>query len=244
MTEQTTATPAHAPDHASIVAQLYARLDHVTKRLGAYVAKHGMMDDREDETFAFAGVALGMARESGLIEEDGSFSESFGIVPIDDEFRQIADPVISDDLVNAGMEVCDRMHEDHLADQLDDNLGRPRDPERADWDDGMLCIGIYRAMVRQARSRPHVCRLDASGADDWTEVMATSHKDAARVFAMRTFHANEGEWMGGKITVALDPEFAVLFGEDFDVTLDFDDTENRDLRAVAVRCAEQRALAG
>lgn len=244
MTEQNSATPAHAPDHASIVAHLYSNLEHVTRRLGTYVAKHGMMDDREDETFAFASVALDAARQSGLIEEDGSFSESFGIVPVDDEFRQIADPVISDDLVNAGMEVCDRMHEDHLADQLDDNLGRPHDPERADWDDGMLCVGIYRAMVRQARSRPYHCRLDTSGAEEWTRVSATSNKDAARVFAMLTFHANEGEWMGGKVTVALDPEFAVLFAEDFDVTLDFDETPNRDLRAVAVRCSEQSALAG
>lgn len=244
MTEQTSATPAHAPDHASIVAHLYTSLEHVTKRLGAYVAKHGMMDDREDETFAFASVALDAARQSGLIEEDGSFSESFGIVPVDDEFRQIADPVISDELVNAGMEVCDRQFADHIADLADDAAGRPRDPERADWDDGMLCVGIYRAMVRRARSRPYHCRLDISGTEEWTRVSATSHKDAARVFAMLTFHANEGEWMGGKVVVALDPEFAALFGEDFDVTLDFDDTENRDLRAVAVRCAEQRALAG
>jgi hypothetical protein len=242
MTDQTPGTPAPFHDHAAIVQQLYARLLSTTKRLGAYVDAHGELSDREDETFAFAGVALGMARESGLIEEDGSFSERFGIVPLDDEFRQIADPIIPDDLVHAGMEVCDRMHADHMADAADEAAGRNPDPDRTDWDDGMLCVGIYRAMTRRARCRPVHCRLETSAADDWTEVSATSYRDAARVFGTAIFHAAEGEWMGGKVIVVNDPEFAAIFGEDFDVTIDFDDTENRDLRATAVRCAVQSAL--
>jgi len=242
MTDQTPQAPAFAHDHAAIVQQLYVRLLSVTKRLGDYVEKHGEMDDRENETFAFAGVALGMARESGLIEEDGSFSERFAIVPLDDEFRQIADAIIPEDMIEAGMKVCDRMHADHMADAADEREGRDPDPERADWDDGMLCVGIYRAMVRQARSRPHHCRLETSASNDWTVVSATSYKDAARVFAVATFHAAEGEWMGGKVVVCHDPEFAIIFGEDFDVTIDFDDTENRDLRATATRCETQTAL--
>lgn len=242
MTDQTPQAPAAAHDHAAIVQQLYARLLSTTKRLNAYVEAHGEMSDREDETFAFAAVALGMARESGLIEEDGSFSERFGIVPLDDEFRQIADPIISDDLIEAGMQVCDRMHADHMADEADEEAGRDHDPKRADWDDGMLCVGIYRAMTRQARSRPFHCRLETTASDEWTVVSATSYKDAARVFAVATFHAAEGEWMGGKVIVAPDPEFAIIFGEDFDVTIDFDDTDNRDLRAIAVRCETQTAL--
>lgn len=237
-------TSPHGTDLTIIVEQLHARLKHATSRLGDYVKAHGMLCDRDDEVFAFAGVALGMATESGLIDADGSFSERFAIVPMDDEFRQIADPVLPNEMIEAGMKVCDLMHADHMADAEDERAGRDRDPERADWDDGMLCVGIYRAMVRQARSRPHHCRLETSDRDDWTVVSGTSHKDAARVFAVETFRSSEGEWMGGKVTVAEDPFLAILFGEDFDVTIGFDETGNRDLRAVAVHCGRDAPVAG
>jgi hypothetical protein len=244
MTDQTPQAPAPFHDHAAIVQQLYARLLNTAKRLNAYVEAHGELSDREDETFAFAGVALGMARESGLIEEEGSFSERFAIVPLDDEFRQLADPVLPDDMIEAGMKVHDRMLADHRDDHEDERAKRDRDPERTDWDGGMLCVGIYRAMVRQARSRAYHCRLETSDRDDWTVVSGTSHEDAARVFAIEAFRSSEGEWMGGKVTVAEDPFLAILFDEDFDVTIGFDDTENRDLRAVAVRCGRDAPVAG
>jgi hypothetical protein len=94
-------------------------------------------------------------------------------------------------------------------------------------------------MTRSSRERAYACALEIDDRGSYTEVQATSPMDAARVFALRTFHANEGEWMGGNVMVLQMPlgdgqpdlTFTV-FGGRYDTTIEF--PADRDPYATAV----------
>jgi len=65
--------------------------------------------------------------------------EGFVAVQRDDNARPMSDSLLPHDVIMAGVAVCDQMHEDN-ANYI---AG-----ETTDWDDGMLCVGIYRAMIQ------------------------------------------------------------------------------------------------
>jgi hypothetical protein len=215
--------------HEDIVAELHKRLETTLKRLSAHIEAHGMLDDREDETLAMGALALQEARDGGLIV-DGGFNAMLGIVPLDDETASVADSNLVDTMIGAGIDVLERV--DH------DNANYVSGVT-TDWDQGMVAVAVYRAMTRSSRERAYACALEIDDRGSYTEVQATSPMDAARVFALRTFHANEGEWMGGNVMVLQMPlgdgqpdlTFTV-FGGRYDTTIEF--PADRDPYATAV----------
>ncbi len=212
-----TDTAVHRP-HEDIVADLHKRLETTLKRLSAHIEANGMLDDREDETLALGAIALQEAREAGLIV-DGAFSTTLGIVPLDDETREFSDSVLDSRMISAGEAVLDRVDHDN-ANYISGTT--------IDWDQGMVAVAVFRAMTRASRSRTYACQLEIDDRGDYTEVEATGPEDAARVFALRTFHENKGEWMGGRVMVlqmpmgdaAPDLSFTV-FGGRYDTDIQF-----------------------
>lgn len=225
-------SPLAATPLEDVVAELYKRLQSTLVRLSAHVEAHGMLDPREDETLAIGSVALLQARESGLIDEDGRFNDMMGIVPLDDETRSVSDTSLVDAMIAAGTEVLDRV--DH------DNANYVSGVT-TDWDQGMVAVAVYRAMTRSSRERDYACALEIDRADQ-VVVQATSPLDAARVYAMQTFHAHEGEWMGGTVMVLQMPlgdapneELFRVVGGRFDTDIRF--PADRDAYATAVPLA-------
>ena len=228
--------PSPTQPAETVVAELYKRLDSTLSRLSAHIAAHGMLDDREDETLAFGVLALKEAREAGIITAEGGFNNMMGIVPLDDETRDFADSMLDDTMIGAGMDALERIAKDG-ADHEQEIPG-----ERPDWDQGMVAVAIYRAMTRSSRLRPYACVLEIDDRETFTQVEGTSPQDAARVFAMRTFHANEGEWMGGQVMVLqmplgdCSPDLAFnVFGGRYDTTIEF--PSDRNPHATAERVA-------
>ncbi len=223
-----------AHEHARVVAMLAENLERVTKRLSAYVAAHGPLSDREDETFGMAAIALDMARggTNPLIDGNGGFSKSLVIVPLDDDERAFSDTSLPDDMVAAGMDVLER---------VDDDLNEYVSTVTPDWDDGMAAVAVYRAMVRAARLRPFFCRHATDATGRWTETRATDHDDAARVFARSQFDDSQGEWMGGTLHVIEDPDHPLARHASYDVDMVFDDTPEGTLRAIVTKLPEESA---
>jgi hypothetical protein len=95
------------------------------------------------------------------------------LVPADDPQRPFCDPAIPDEMVFAGSDALDKADED-----LRKGVG-------PDWDTGMICVAVYRAMLAAAPDAPSVTsapvpsykdgvkeglRRAAKIADDWEEI--------------------------------------------------------------------------
>ena len=210
-------TDTHRP-HEDIVAELHKRLETTLKRLSAHIEAHGMLDDREDETLVMGALVLQEAQDSGLIV-DGAFGATLGVVPLDDETREFADSVLGERMIGAGMAALERVDHDNANYVSGTTI---------DWDHGMAAVAVFRAMTRASRSRTYACQLEIEDRGVYAEVEATGPEDAAKAFALRTFHENEGEWMGGRVMVlqmplgdaAPDLSFTV-FGGRYDTDIQF-----------------------
>ena len=214
-----------------MVAALHEQLAATLSSLKAHIGTHGMIDGNENEILANGALALDRARETGLIARSGGFNPVMGIVPLDDETRDFADSMLTDHMIDAGMDSLDQV----ARDKDDDERGLPG--ERPDWDQGMIAVAAYRAMVRSSRQRTYACALEIDRGN-YTRVQATGPQEAARVYALDYFNAAEGEWMGGGVVVLQmplgdpSPELAFnAFGGRFDTTIHF--PEDRDPHATA-----------
>ena len=217
------------PDANLVIAELHKRLGATLRVLGAHIEAHGMLDPREDETLAFGSLAHLAAIETGVIDAaTGKVPSTLALLPVDDDMRPFSDPLLTDAMVHAGMDVFDRVRTD---------LANYVPGETIDWDDGMKAVAVYRAMTRAALARPYRCRLDIDDTMTSTIVVEISEQAAVRRFALDTFNAAQGEWMGGTVTVVSaendDPDEeremlaakAILFGRRYDVSIDFEDGE-------------------
>lgn len=212
-------------DHANTVSLLVGTLDQAMKRLEAYVAAHGMLCDRDDEVFAKGSIALQAARGGNdpLVDAGDLFSAKLAIVPLDDEERGFSDSALPDRVVAAGMNALDRAETD---------MNEYVSGVTPDWDEGMIAVAVYRAMVRAARLRGFSCRHETSARDAWDKIEATDPADAARTFSHREFEESQGEWMGGVVIVSANTEASPILDTRYDVDMTFDDSEQNNLRAI------------
>jgi hypothetical protein len=218
MTDVKNAEDPFATSPEAIVAMLHRELEHALKRLSAYIEKFGPIEEGEDEASSYGAIALGEATAIGLIDAEGRFGSAFGVIRLDDESRPVSDTILSDTVVEAGMAAKDRADED---------LANYVSGVTPDWDDGMVCVAIHRAMVRRARSSVWSCRL--VGHPHATEVVAVDEWDAAGIHALDLFRESEGEWMGGAIVVMPNGHpLAEALAQILDATVEIDEPDADD----------------
>ena len=83
-----------------------------------------------------------LARDEG---RRGVVGGDWVLVPRDDDARQFSDTALPMEMVDAGIEVLDRVHLD---------LAGHNGKDAPDWDDGMVAVAVYRAMLAAAPSPP------------------------------------------------------------------------------------------
>jgi hypothetical protein len=199
------------PDDA--IAELHRSLEATIGALAAEVERNGSPSKLVDEILSRGSLALERAVACGVISHGGGRISSEGsFLPIDDDRLPLSDGLLDADVVQAGIEQLER---------VDRDMANYVAGETIDWDHGMTAVAVYRAMTRQGRLSTYRTRLDVDARADIVEVQAVSPEDAAGVRAMNLFHASEGEWMGGVITVALDAT----------------DADAMDARGVRIDCA-------
>jgi len=82
----------------------------------------------------------------------GETRDGWVLVPRDDDRRSFSDSLLPREMIDAGMAVCEQR--DH------DNMNYVAGVT-TDWDDGMVCVAIYRAMTKAAPPPP----LEGAGID-------------------------------------------------------------------------------
>jgi hypothetical protein len=92
--------------------------------------------------------------------------EGWKLVPVDDETREFANSALPVGMIHAGMDVLEKVNEDNVYYTAGDTI---------DWDNGMVAVAVYRAMLSASPSPP---ALDGAGRDGIIEECIGALEDA------------------------------------------------------------------